>query len=256
MTNSKNEKYFKRKRAYLSALRGSISLEAAITGTLFLFIILYLVGVLLMLGTVFRKQMVLDTMSKKLSKAVFYVAAADRLTDNSEFLQEGKEKIEKLAEEGRNSGFFVQEAVYDNGYIDFKGIYPLELPIWKHKIFIQQRSRIKDWSGTDISQPEQIVYITKTGTVYHKSKECSHLKLNIQRAVYGNLSAMRNQSGGKYYPCEMCVKKSPDAFSTIFVTTDGNRYHTTLECSGISRYIIEISLEQVGDKKPCSECGG
>ncbi len=256
MTNSKNKKITKRKRAYLPALHGSISLEAAVVGTMFLLIVLYLLSILLMMGTVFHKQMFFDQISKKLSKAVYYVTVADQITDETEFLKEEKEKIRKLAQESKNSGFNLQEAIYDHGYIDIKGFYPLELPFWKRFLFIRQRSRIKDWTGADISQPEQIVYITKTGTVYHKSKECSHLKLHIQRAEYREISAMRNQNGEKYTPCEKCVRGTLNEFSNLFVTTDGNRYHTTLQCSGISRYIIEISIDQVGDKKPCSECGG
>jgi len=43
------------------------------------------------------------------------------------------------------------------------------------------------------------VYITETGSVYHLTKECSHLRLSIEEVDYNNMDNLRNDGGGKYY---------------------------------------------------------
>ena len=114
-----NKKINKRKRVYLSTSSGSITMEAAITITMFMLIVFYLMSLLTMLGKVFSKQVFLNTMSKKLSKAVYYVDVADQITDCKNTLKEGKEKIQTLAKESEKLGFDVKDVFYDHGNISF-----------------------------------------------------------------------------------------------------------------------------------------
>ena len=253
----KNNNIIKKgKRVCLFTSLGSITIEATIAITMFMIVILYVMSFMNLIGSEFKKQMFIDSVSKKMSKAVFYVEVADKLTDYDEELKNEKEKIKQLAEDSKKWGLNVEETIFNQGNIDIQLVYPLELPYWRHFIFVKQRSRIKDWTGTDISKSQDIVYITKTVTVYHRSKECSHLVIHINSDTYGNLSNLRNKNGGKYTRCENCASRNLHSSSTIFITTDGNRYHTDLQCPGLSRYLIEIDLSQIGERKPCSECGG
>ncbi|MBV7604965.1 hypothetical protein KVQ88_24965, partial [Escherichia coli] len=78
----------------------------------------------------------------------------------------------------------------------------------------------------------ELVYITKYGNVYHSTKECSHLILYITGTEYGKVGEARNEQGEKYTPCEFCGNKKISDTTTVFITADGNRYHTNLQCSG------------------------
>ena len=73
--------------------------------------------------------------------------------------------------------------------------------------------------------------------------------LGLSKSANGSL---RNVYREKYHPCEICGKK---ASGTVYITTDGNRYHSTLECSGLKRTVHKKELGDVGDLRPCSRCG-
>lgn len=122
---------------------------------------------------------------------------------------------------------------------------------------VVQRCRMHAWVGSDGSgqadEAEEMVYVTETGRVYHKNSQCSHLKLSIQTVGSFELAARRNESGGKYYPCEKCA---PDGLTGAagYVTGDGNRYHNTLSCSGLKRTILVVPKSQVNGKSACLRC--
>jgi hypothetical protein len=99
---------------------------------------------------------------------------------------------------------------------------------------------------------EEYVYITETGTVYHRNRECSYLRLSIRETDIESLKNLRNSSGHKYYACETCGKA---AGNRVYITSDGTCYHSSLSCSGLKRTVMCIPLSEVGGRKPCSRCG-
>lgn len=118
------------------------------------------------------------------------------------------------------------------------------------------RMRTRAWTGYDneAAQPdeEDKVYVTEYGEVYHYSKSCAYLKLSIRAVDLDYIEKLRNADGSCYYACEECGRKCT---STVFVTSYGNRYHATLQCSGLKRTIQEIPLSQVGSRTACKKCG-
>ena len=118
------------------------------------------------------------------------------------------------------------------------------------------------WVGYDsgVSQDNQeeeteedIVFITPTGTVYHLTRECTYLKPSVHSISSSDIGAARNNSGGKYYPCERC---RPSPKGTLFITNDGNRYHSSSTCSSIYHDILSVPLSSVEDHmRACSKCG-
>ncbi len=102
-------------------------------------------------------------------------------------------------------------------------------------------------------EEDEIVYITDTGRVYHRSRACTYLQPSV-RSVQGALVAGERSLGGAiYYPCEFC---HPSAGGTVFITSYGNRYHSAASCSAIHRNIREVPLKSVeGRMRPCSKCG-
>ena len=132
----------------------------------------------------------------------------------------------------------------------------------------RQELRYRYFTGTaadsllDESEPggepeaeEQTVYKTETGTVYHVRLTCPALKLNIMMTTAAEVSGKRNEYGAKYYACEKCA--SGTAPETIYITTDGDRYHYRIDCSGLKRTIAEIKLSEAeaDGLRPCKRCG-
>lgn len=163
------------------------------------------------------------------------------------------------------SSFMIEEDV-----IDIILTYKIKLPllfIVVDDIPMVQRVRLRGWSGTKVSlksetedemenDTEEMVYITEHGTVYHLSKECSHLTLSIKEASIDVIIDLRNDSGGKYKGCEICDKyKIEMENNKVYITVYGDRYHKSLSCSGLKRTIKAIPKSEMGDRNLCKRCG-
>lgn len=102
-------------------------------------------------------------------------------------------------------------------------------------------------------EKEEIVYITENGTRYHTDTGCVSLRVSVQTVHSSRLSAMRNQSGGRYYPCERC---RPSKSGVFFITRDGDRYHRGADCSSLKRTVRAVTLEEAVwmGRSACSKC--
>jgi len=123
------------------------------------------------------------------------------------------------------------------------------------------RCCMKAWTGYDINNfisqkkdmaAEEMVYVAKEGVVYHKDATCSYLNPSISPVNISQVNAKRNKWGEKYYPCEVCGKTCE---GNIYITNHGNRYHSSVFCSGIKRDVRRIPLSEAGGLGPCSRCG-
>ena len=120
----------------------------------------------------------------------------------------------------------------------------------------QEKIRIKAWVGYEKpgfdKDDEETVYVTETGMVYHKDYHCTYLELSIHMIPSEGIENLRNESGGKYYPCEYCMRNGG---SGVYITDTGNRYHSSLSCSGLKRTVYAVPLSEVIGKGACSRCG-
>lgn len=108
--------------------------------------------------------------------------------------------------------------------------------------------------GSAEEEGEMYVYITDTGTVYHRNRGCSYLNPSIQRVQESELKNIRNRGGAVYYACPLC-DNLPSA-GGYYVTDYGTNYHTSVTCSGLKRTVYEVKLSEVGGRSACSKCGG
>ena len=114
-------------------------------------------------------------------------------------------------------------------------------------------ARTGDAGETSEDTEEEMVYITATGTVYHRSRECTYLKPSIQTVSAGSVDSARSRDGSKYYACEAC---RPAKTGTLYITRDGNRYHSSPSCSSLKREVREVPLSSVENSMhACSKCG-
>ncbi|KAB1438633.1 hypothetical protein [Candidatus Galacturonibacter soehngenii] len=144
--------------------------------------------------------------------------------------------------------------------IDVVGIYSIKIPFQFFqidKVRVIQRARIRAWTGYDASNgsdtEEEMVYITQYGSVYHVDISCTHINLSVSQIRETQVSNLRNDSGGKYYECELCGDEQGDG--SLFITNTGDRYHKRRDCSGIRRGIIAIPISQIEGRQRCQRCG-
>ncbi len=120
----------------------------------------------------------------------------------------------------------------------------------------EETMRIKAWNGYVkgglFSEKDETVYVTETGLVYHKNYHCTYLDLSIHTAQLSQVADLRNNDGGKYHACARCGKACGDV---VYITDSGDRYHSSLSCSGLKRTIYAVPLSEVVGKGACSRCG-
>ncbi len=163
---------------------------------------------------------------------------------------------------------FYYSRILEEDYIDIVVRYYVRIPVLffvPGDLRMIQRVRLRAWTGCQVpavysvvkegtGTDETTVYITETGTVYHKDINCSHIKISIDE-VAGIPYSRRNLSGGKYYPCENCCGENPSITAAYYITKYGDRYHTRKDCPALKRTVKAVPLSEVSDRSPCKRCG-
>lgn len=250
-------------------LKGSMTVEAALVFPLFLFGLTALLYLFVLLRVQTEIGRALTDAGRELSQD----AGLTEGMENSALAgarggQKVREYLSKrpgieVIRQGEN-GISMIGTVWnrEDSMLTLRASYQVVLPpglVWFHPVYITQTKTVRGFTGFGKKQSlsgeqgEEVVYVTDYGTVYHRSLNCRHLKLSIRQASFTEVEGMRNESGGKYTPCERCWKGEG---GVIYVTSDGNRYHASLNCSGLVRGIRTVLLSQTGGMPPCSVCGG
>lgn len=150
-----------------------------------------------------------------------------------------------------------------SGNIDFVLTYRVRIPFLPGslgKISITQRTCRRVWSGISGKDRDEqdiedtMVYVTETGSVYHLSLSCSYLKLSIKYVSKKEAEGLRSSDGSKYYACERCDPTEDTQF--VYLTEDGDRYHSDINCSSLKRGIRTVALSSLQGWRACSRCGG
>lgn len=163
---------------------------------------------------------------------------------------------------GKESGFLVTGEVEENGVIRIDTryrIHPLFASFTPVSKVLENHYYGHAWigyvhSGEADEQREPYVFITETGTVYHRNRGCSYLNPSIRRVQKEELESLRNKGGAVYYACPLCADLW--AGESCYITDYGTNYHTSVGCSGLKRTIYEVKLSETGGRGACSKCGG
>lgn len=190
---------------------------------------------------------------------------AAALPGSSEIVKDlGNYSVWEKIVDGGKSGFWVNRKTEDNGMISIDcgyRIHPLFMSLTPISKKIENHYYGHAWigyvlgDGKDVEGEGEIyVYITETGTVYHRNRGCSYLNPSIRSVNVGNLDSARNNGGAVYYACPLC--KDMAEWENCYVTDYGTSYHTSITCSGLKRTIYGVKLSEVGGRSACSKCGG
>ena len=136
--------------------------------------------------------------------------------------------------------------------------YMVKFPIQmfgQRGIWLTSKNTFVKWKGNLYagSEDDPWVYITETGSVYHKNTSCRSLDLHIQEGLYKKISSYRGSNGQKYRACKRCIDVEKK-YIIVYFTDYGKLYHGDLSCSALKRTIIRVLLSEIGDKKACSFC--
>lgn len=173
----------------------------------------------------------------------------------------GEAQLEKSFIEGGKEGVSFLGSYINGEYINLTVHYRVKIPVLFFELPslpITQSCYLHGWcgksGGADINSDKgQIVYITPYGTVYHLSRDCTHINLSVTKVSDQQVLLLRNSGGGKYYPCEKCCEEER-AYGTVWITHEGDRYHAKRNCSGIKRSLQAVLLSEVGNRSCCSKC--
>ena len=249
---------------FTSFSEGSMTVEAAFVIPLFLFAVLSLFYLFEVMAVQTNIRAGMQYAGKRYAEQAYFnpFVSTEELEQKIQ-VEVRAERLDQSCVKGGASGIDCSDSYVDlmNQILYLNTSYTLEIPVPVFGVFDVQKEeqiRIKGWCGYEsafpVSAEQKIVYVTETGVVYHRDYHCPYLDLSIHMVLSSGLEDLRNESGGKYYPCEKCGNR--ETGMGVYVTDYGNRYHTSLSCSGLKRKIYAVPLSETAGKGACSKCGG
>lgn len=266
----------------MAKVKGSMTVEAALGFTLFLFFMALMAAPLSVMDTRRQVQAGLEAEGERIAQYAY--AAADfaeigesgLLTDLSrsgllsglsrEAVCRTVENRVKTAEgTGRAVDFSAAKSriLEDGETIDLIVDYAIRLPFpvfFLDEIPQQARCIRRAWTGKDGlgaegsgrgDEENEIVYMGKDGSRYHRSRTCHYLYNDLRAVSAAEVKDLRSQSGNRYRPCAVCGGLGG---TVVYVMPSGESYHFRKDCSSIAAYVRAVPLKSVEHLGACSYC--
>lgn len=251
-----------RTSSFVSSVKGSITVEAAIAVPVFFLAVVSLLYLMEMMAIHTAVRCGLQYAGKKLAEEAYVaqVLLPSRI-ENDVIYAIGPDRLERSIVVDGSTGIQCDGSrmSIQTGIAELEAVYQVRIPIPMFgiaPITCKESMRIKAWTGYERDEfggsDDEMVYVTETGIVYHRDYHCSHLDLSIHMTTKEKAEKLRNESGGKYHPCEHCVDSDR---GLVYITDYGDRYHASLSCSGLKRTVYAIPLSEAVGKGACSKCG-
>ena len=252
---------------------GSLTIEAALSLTLFMFMVILLSVPMELLNVQRKVQMVLETAAREMSRQAWLPDSEDEGWI-SLFLQGGlilslEHAIEDAVGENRLekldcSGTRISE---DREWIDLRAEYRLKLPFSVFaldSIPLSARSRKRGWIGREggywsrentEERNRTMVYVGRDSVRYHLSADCHYLSNQIIAVSSDQVDEMKSKDGSHYKLCRICGGEVREG-GMVYLFPNGAYYHSRKDCSSVRFYIREVPLDEVRHLGACSYCGG
>ena len=249
--------------------RASLTVETAVALPVLIFCVCAMLQFITVMGSASRMGAALAQTAEEMAAGAYFTDRGEADTFFGTVLSSAFAQVRFLSLAGdvpgvRDRNLLLSSVPDGEGAVDLVLTYrasPVTGGVQIPFIVFVQRGRVRAWTGREGSGTEsadggdpadtRTVYVTQYGQVYHTDPECSHIRLHIMTTDTGQVGSLRNEYGEKYRPCSCCRGGS----GTVYITTDGNRYHSSLTCSGLKRTVREMSLEEASALRPCSRCG-
>ena len=280
----KNKKHYK----------ASVTVEAAISFTLTIFILFMIIGPLFII----RKSADIVTEMNNINKLACYYEEAKYQLENNATSSEIKKKINDYiegfdeAKDYINAGYALyhlynvykdkddplnnisnltslNENIYDEetGIVKYDFLFEFKLPLNVIKVknleqrFVVSRRAFIGASEDrfDENDKETEIFLArnfKIYKVYHMSPTCTYLKKELLSGNKSHISTERNESGERYSKCNYCIKERVDDTTIYFYTVYGHLYHKNKNCPLMTAYVSKVSSSYIEkyDLRLCSRC--
>lgn len=234
----------------LASVSGSLSLEAAIVlPVLFSFFLLF-IGLFLVIQQNTKIEWELCNEARLYSHSTDSVRSSLLLQTSMEQRCLNRKRI--------GSWYFgSSDLEAEDGKMDVRVFYSLRLPtdlLERQRYYMANRVNIHLWNGFDMTSDLSYVYITTKGEVYHTDKECTYIKPVITEVKAKDAVNMKNKNGEHYYHCKECCDDDDWNYGSGYITDYGVLFHRSEDCIYINHAILEIRMDEVGDRRLCSKC--
>lgn len=240
-----------------------MTVEAALALPLFLFAALCLIYILEIMAIQTTIRAAAGSAAKQAAEKMYLLSVLNPWSVESDMIKViGAERLNRSIIVGGSSGISCvgSYAQAETGEVHIVVTYKVNLPFPQFAVppmKCKEKLRIKGWIGYVKnrfgSEDQEIVYITDLASVYHRNAECTHLKLSIHIVATSSVGGLRNEYGGKYHPCEFCGDEGMTG--AVYITNEGDRYHTRIGCGGLKRTIYAVPISEVRGKRACLRCG-
>jgi hypothetical protein len=259
---------------FFAPLRASLTVEAALVLPWFLFVMITVLQYGTVMGTAVKYGSALAETGKSMAAAAYVTRYGGDTSGVPEVaaavLSEAYAQSKVTAKSGnpknvKNVNMLLSSFLKNEETIDLVLTYQIRSPLGVISLpgnLFLQRARVRAWTGRcapvqgsddeDHADSHDYVYVAQTGTVYHEDPDCTYLNPSIRSVDAGILDTIRNNSGGRYYRCEKCGVNSPSG--TVYITNEGDRYHNSLDCSGLKRTVKQVDREELAQMRACSKC--
>lgn len=154
-------------------------------------------------------------------------------------------------------GIQLWESKFERESILLKADYTVELPVsffGIKQVELSSQNQFRRWNRKASSEVDDGgVYITSDGDVYHVDISCRALELSVKHTTLEEIEGLRGSDGQKYYECIRC-SWADDKKERVYYTDYGVLYHKSISCSFLTRNIEKVSIEEIGDRRPCKFC--
>ena len=249
-----------------ASVSASVTVEAVLCVPLFLYAAVSLIWMLELRSIQSAVRCGLQSAGKQVAESFAEIPVLNPISLHADLVNAvGKERMDRSMIVGGSGGVSCKRswAIPGMGVLELTAEYEVELPVPVFHIPVlhyKEKMRMKTWTGyvktyeAGIGDNE-LVYVTETGIVYHRNYQCTYLEPSVRSVAKTQLGELRNSSGGIYHLCERCGWM-PGNDGNCYVTDYGDRYHTSLSCSGLKRKVYTVPLSEVKGKGGCSKCGG
>lgn len=254
---------------------GSITVEASIVLPLFIFVMLALYsvgGCILVKNTIYegfcetaeylaeyanlgwqlKQSDSLEAVEHSAETEINTVLANTKIREYTD----DRSLVERYVSGGMTGVVVTRAALASDNYIYLKLSYDLVIRIpviGEFHIPCSEQIRQMAYLGYDKNADDDrkgtYVYMAENGVVYHCSRNCSYIKLSIRQV---DASYIKDDKTG-LSPCRLCRKYMSTGI--LYVTSQGDRYHCSLNCSGLKRTVYRVMKEEHPELRPCSKCG-